>query len=153
MGMYSESQTSHLEGIGRAMEKAPDPRHKAILANYQQHVALEQAGKYEEIFTRGLIVPEPLYKVGGGGQENVYDGADAVKGWYETLLPYLATLVNEKIAVDDWGFASWSDLIEWVPGDQMSSRRLEVDDPTLLYMLTSNQVMFWLYNEDGILLG
>src|ERR1700760_3034021 len=118
MGIYSHGQAAHLEGVGRAMAKAADPHHRAILANYQQHLALEQGGRYEEIFSRGLIVEHPIYKVGYGGEEHIYDGADAVKGWYASLCDSVAVLLNEKIAVDDWGFSSWSDLIEFVPGEQ-----------------------------------
>ena len=84
MGKYSEGQAEQLEGVGRAIASASDPHHKAILANYQQHLALEQGGRYEEIFSRGLIVPNPRYQIGWGGDENIYDGAEAVKGWYRS---------------------------------------------------------------------
>jgi hypothetical protein len=153
MGIYSEGAAEHLEGVGRAMARASDPHHKAILANYQHHLALEQGGRYQEIFSRGLIVPDPRYKIGWGGEENVYEGAEAVKGWYHSLKDAVAFLRNEQIAVADWGFSSWSDLIEFVPGDEMGARGLEVDDPSKTYMLRSNQAMFWMYNDDAILRG
>lgn len=153
MGIYSEGQTSHLEGVGRAIARATNPHHRAILANYQQHLALEQGGRYEEIFSRGLIVEHPLYKVGNGGEEHVYDGADAVKGWYASLSDSVSVLLNEKIAVDDWGFSSWSDLIEFVPGEQMTARGIDVEDTSAMYLCKSNQAMFWLYNGEALLLG
>jgi hypothetical protein len=153
MGIYSEGMTAHLEGVGRAMAKASDPHHRAILANYQQHLALEQGGRYEEIFARGLIVDHPVYKVGFLGKEELLDGADAVKGWYGSMKHMVALLLNEKIAVDDWGFASYADLIEFVPGDQLAGRGIEVEDTSSLYLLKSNQAMFWLYNDDALLEG
>jgi len=153
MGKYSEGQAEQFEGVGRAIVSASDPHHKAILANYQQHLALEQGGRYEEIFSRGLIVPNPRYQIGGGGDENVYEGAEAVKGWYHSLKDAVAVLLNEKLAVADWGFSSWSDLIEFVPGEQMAARGLEVDDTARTYLLKSNQAMFWMYNSAAILKG
>jgi hypothetical protein len=153
MGIYADGMTAHLVGVGRAMAKAADPHHRAILANYQQHLALEQGARYAEIFSRGLIVEHPLYKVGYNGAEEIYDGADAVKGWYRSLKDAVAMLLNEKIAVDDWGFSSWSELVEFVPGDQMAQRGLAVQDRSRTYVLKSNQAMFWLYNADAILLG
>ena len=153
MGRMWDAQHDHLAGIGAVRDATADPHHRAILANYQEHVALEQSGRWREIFERGLIVEHPVYKTNMHGEVTVHDGADAVGRFYESINDGVFAEINERLAVNDWGFGSYSDVVEFVSAETARERGHEVDDPDATYTLTIPQVMFWLYDERALLLG
>jgi hypothetical protein len=153
MARMREAQRDHLEHIGQVAAESTSQHHAAILRNYQEHVALEQAGLWREIFNRKMIVEHPVYKTDIYGPVEIHDGADAVGKFYESLKDGVAVLVDERIAVADWGFASYSDCVEFAAGSTLGARGIEVNDPDITYKLTTPQVMFWMYDENAILLG
>lgn len=153
MGRMYDAQHEHLAGIGRVMDATTNPHHRAVLANYQEHVALEQSGRWPEIFERGLIVDHPVYKTNMMGEITVYDGAEAVGGFYDSILDGVFAEINEKLAVNDWGFGSYSDVVEFVSADTARQRGHAIDDQDATYTLTVPQAMFWLYDENALLIG
>jgi hypothetical protein len=153
VGKFFDAQYDHLESINRRIEVTSSPHHRAILANYQEHVALEQAGRWPEIFERDLIVEHPVYMTNLTGSLTTLDGADAVGVFYDGIGDEVFAMVNERLAVDDWGLASYSDIFEFVTGETALARGYEVADPGLWYMLYVPQTMFWLYDENAKLKG
>jgi hypothetical protein len=153
VGKFFDAQHDHLASIGRKIEETSNPHHKAILANYQEHVALEQAGRWREIFERGLIIDHPVYQENLSGSLTVHDGAAAVGRFYDSIGDEVFAMVNDRVAVDDWGFASYSDIFEFVTGETALARGYEVSDRDRWYTLYVPQTMFWLYDEDAKLIG
>jgi hypothetical protein len=152
-GKYWNAQYEHLAGIGRVRDSLDNPHHRAVLANYQEHVALEQSGRWREIFSRRLIVEHPIYKTANGTEFIYYDGPEAIGAWYEGMLTNVATLMDEKLAVHDWGLASYSDVVEFATGATLKYRGVDIESTDTVYKLSQPQVMFWMYDSDAILLG
>ena len=153
MGKFFDAQYDHLASVSRKMEQTSNPHHRAILANYQEHVALEQAGRWREIFERDLIVDHPVYQTNLTGSLTTLDGAEAVGAFYDQIGEEVFAMVNENLAVDDWGLGSYSDIYEFVTGETAAARGYEVADRERWYTLYVPQTMFWLYDEDAKLKG
>jgi len=154
MGRFFDAQHDHLAGIMAVRDQTSNPHHRAILANYAEHVALEQAGRWREIFERDMIVEHPVYQTNLTPEGlTVLDGAKAVGDFYNGIGDEVFAMVNERIAVADWGLGSYSDIYEFVTGKTAQERGYEVEDPDRWYTLYVPQTMFWLYDENAKLLG
>jgi hypothetical protein len=155
MAKFYDAQKDHLEGIMKVREQLSNPHHRAILANYAEHVALEQCGRWPELFERDLLVEHPLYQENLSSPNTVttHEGRDAVGAFYDSIGDEVFAMVNERLAVDDWGLASFSDIFEFVTGETAATRGYDVADPAAWYTLFVPQTMFWLYDDSAKLIG
>jgi hypothetical protein len=150
-----------MEGIQQAGIDEKDPHRKKILENYLQHVALEFNGRWPEFLGPDMTVDRPLYRVNMGltpetDQVVVCDGYNAVLGFYmalneETVL----TNQDERLAVSDWGLASYNTINMWTRGQHLASIGVELADsePESYYRVSFPIVMFWNYTSDAMLIG
>nr|WP_159059420.1 hypothetical protein [Streptomyces antibioticus] len=141
----------------RQLGLVTDPRHRAILTNFRRHAMLEVSGRWPEILDPDLTVSHPVYRIAEGDNTAVFDGHDAVAGFYRTMtdagLNVLVPL-TERIAVADWGLAIESLLGQIVPGALMKPAMGEdVDDLDAHYLVTHKVANIWPYDEDVKLLG
>jgi hypothetical protein len=133
-----------------------DPHRQAILLNYNRHAALEFSDRWQEIFTPGMTVSHPRYKVMLGSEEmQDFDGEKQVKGFYSVLNDFVVWLESERLFVNDWGLASYSTFGQFVTGAQAKEMGLgaDVDDDEATYMLRCPLAMFWPYDENAKLIG
>jgi len=133
------------------------PLHRKILINWRRHGCLEIMGRYQEIFAPDLTVPHPVYKVHNDPSGTVVlDGREAVEGFYRDLTEAGASVmvgINDRIAVNDWGFAIESDFNNFVPGKLLAAAGAPIDDEDATYMISYQQTMVWAYTSDGLLIG
>src|ERR1044072_4284160 len=94
-------------GIDKLLEPTTNPHHRAILENRRLHGLLEVTGNWEQILTPQMTVDHPHYVHCDGDRVHVYDGRDAVAGFYRTLIDagIAATLgpIDVQVMVSDWG--------------------------------------------------
>jgi hypothetical protein len=145
-------------GIANAARLESNPHRRAILENYYQHVALEYNGRWEEFLGPDMAIPDPVYRarLGGGARADVYDGHAAVLGFYNALNEEtVLTNHDERLAVADWGFASFNTFDMWTTGKHLPSMGITLDDtdPKAHYLVSRPIAMFWNYTSDAKLIG
>jgi hypothetical protein len=144
--------------IAEAARAETNRHRKAILENYFHHVALEYNGRVEELLGPDMAIAEPIYnaRLGVSPRAETFAGRAAVLGFYsglneETVL----TNHDERLAVADWGFASYNTFNQWTTGKHLASMGLKPDklDLTAHYRVSRPIGMFWNYTPDAKLIG
>jgi hypothetical protein len=141
----------------RLLGQIDNPRHRAIIENYRLHTLLEASGRWPEIFTRGLLVDQPHYRIHQFGEQQIYDGLEAIQELYAFISSSglgVFVVENEHLAVADWGLAAEISLNHYVPGQlagAMLSGHVDCDlsDVSATYLLTSHIQMVWHYDEQA----
>lgn len=148
--------TQVMAAADRMLPELENPRHLAIIANYRAHALLEIAGRWREIWTRGLIVDHPHYRLSQYGRFTTYDGRDEVMNFYAQAdqLGVVTMFEDEEIAVADWGFFSQFTEFEYIPGvvaAEMLSDVVDCDfsDPGATYLFSCRVEMSWDYDQDA----
>ncbi|WP_336022630.1 hypothetical protein [Halobellus salinisoli] len=155
-----------MENVENRAQEEENPHRSAILWNYLHHVALEQGGEWEEIFTRELIVDDPHYEVRNGPEETiVIDSAEGVKAFYEEAEELNFFLIADdyhQTFVNEWGLAEFLSVVMYQSGEELRSSGLsdsfylkdaEIDDPDAIYRMNALYADFWPYDEDAKLIG
>jgi hypothetical protein len=146
-----------ISAADRLLETIENPRHRRILENYRRHAILEVCGQWEGIFELDMTVEHPVYYFNITGLDGVVaDGADAVKAIYRNLMDTQTCVMvveDERLWVDDWGFASDSTFITYLRGWDAVAKGFEVDDPDGYYCEHQHFAMVWPYDEQGRLKG
>lgn len=154
MNPYYEATVAWYEAIAREGRENPSPHRRKICQNYLEHAALEYTDRWPEIFTPERTVEHPVYKVKWGTPETVvYDGMDAVKGFYMALKEG-GTLSNqdELLSVADWGFSSFLKINLYRTGAQLIEMGVDAEADGE-YVIQTPCAMDWLYDENARLIG
>ncbi|TIC80003.1 hypothetical protein [Nocardioides sp. GY 10127] len=128
-----------------------DRRQRLMLENFRRHGMYEVAGRWTEILDPALTVEHPVYRVADGPSTEVFDGMEAVRGFYggmtdaglNVLFP-----IWERMAVSDWGIAFESQLAHVVPGELMAVMGHEVEDTSVTYLLSQRVSNVWPFNDE-----
>jgi hypothetical protein len=144
--------------IAEAARLETNLHRRAILENYYQHVALEYNGRWEEFLGPDMAVREPVYRarLGGGARADLYDGHAAVMAFYNALNEEtVLTNHDERLAVADWGFASYNTFDMWATGKHLPRMGIALDgvDSRANYLVSRPIAMFWNYTSDAKLIG
>lgn len=146
-----------LASIDAAAKGEKDPHRKAILENYRMHVALEFNGRWPEFLGPDMAIDEPVYHARMLTTDVVTaDGYDAVIKFYGELNDDIVlTNHDERLAVSDWGFASYNTFNMWTRGRRLASLGFEIEDvdPEGHYRIHRPIAMFWNYTADAKLIG
>jgi hypothetical protein len=156
MSKYLEKFRTYLEGIDKSIANETNDHHRAILQGYKTHACFEFGGATANIFTPEMTIDHPVYtvKLGRGATGvDVFDGEDAVKGFYDYVNSQLVLFLNEQHWVNDWGLASRADLVRIVTGHTLKEEGVEVDDLDANYCESTHLAMFWPYDENAKLMG
>lgn len=154
--LYENAQTEHLENIMKAAAEAHTPLHRAILENYATHVALEQGGRYPEILTDEMMVEVPhytfrFYQDQPSMVANTREEVGQIYSGIENSLN--AVLIDNKIAVADWGFVDRANQLTFGQGKQFIAQGVELDDPQAWYIEALPVVLIWGYTSEAKLTG
>lgn len=153
---YLEKAQAWFEAIRTSAESQTSPHRRAILRNFLEHAALEYTSdRWHEILEPDRTAPHPLYHIRMGTPDiQVFDGREAVRGFYSGLKE--GTLTNEHInlAVDDWGFASFFKIHQFMSGQVLLRRGINLQNPDAFYHMEMPLcAMYWLYDDKARLLG
>lgn len=158
MNKYYEATVAWYENIAREGRENPSEHRRRICQNYLEHAALEYSSdRWHEIFTPTRTIEHPHYEIRWGTPETVvYDGVDAVMGFYRVLKAGGALSNQEELlSVADWGFSSFhtSKLFRTASQAAEEGWIKEPGDPDALYVVSTKTAMFWLYDEEARLKG
>ncbi len=138
------------------LARTEDPLHRKILINWRKHACLEIMGRYQELLAPDMTVPHPVYRLHLDTGTTVLDGMDAVAGFYHRITAAGANVMaatDDRIAVNDWGFAVESTFHNYVPGKVLAASGAEIDDPEATYLVSYPQVMVWSFTPAGLMTG
>lgn len=140
----------------KLLRELTNPLHRRIIENYRRHALLEVCGRWEEIFDPEMTVAHPRYVIHNAGKTTVLDGYEAVAGLYSSYVESNSTVIfleNERLFVNDWGFASESSSHRLWQGRDLQAQGEKIDDPDAWYVATTTTGMFWPYTSDGRMIG
>jgi hypothetical protein len=153
MKRYLEEFRRFCDVIRDSADAEPNPHRKAILRNFQRHVGYEFSGQAHQILTPQMTVSDPVYRV-KWGDYRTYQGMAAVRGYYDSVNAVLCTALGHKLAVHDWGVASYSTFVRFVTGQELKREGVDIPKPDgTLYAQHLLMAMFWHYNADARLTG
>ena len=155
MSKYLEKYVRYMQAARAAADSEPNAHRKAILDNYCQHAAFEFSNRDKEILNPARTVPNPRYRIKRYGAElTLYEGLDAVQGYYDAVNREVIMLNDEQLMVNDWGVSSYSTLVRFVAGAQLVAEgNSGAFEPAAIYVQSSPLAMFWPYNAEAKLLG
>jgi len=149
--------TRILSAAENLIDELDDTHHIAILENYRRHAMLEYCGRFEEILAPEMTVEHPVYRMNTPqGGHVVYDGMDAVRGFYASLKDAgltVATKSHEHIVVADWGFSQENMAHQHLTGHAARAKGHDVDDLDAYYIEDRWSSMYFLYAPDARLIG
>ena len=161
MSKYYDATVAWYENIAREGRENPSPHRRKICQNYLEHAALEYSNdRWREIFTPTRTVANPLYKVRWGTPETLtYEGTETViNEFYAVLKKSGGALTNENelLSVADWGFSSFHTSNLFRTGAQVVEEGFAEEgtvEPDGLYAVATKTAMYWLYDENALLIG
>jgi hypothetical protein len=155
MNPYLERFQEYVEVVRRAADDEPNPHRKAMLRNMQRHMGYEFSGQDSKILSPDMTVAHPVYNIKWGDYVT-YDGAEAVQGYYNGVNQVQCVAEDHKLAVSDWGIASYSTFVRFVQGKVLAEEGEDIPkkDDTI-YVQRLLMAMFWHYTpvEDTRLIG
>jgi hypothetical protein len=137
----------------RLLGLVDDPRQRLMLENFRRHSMLEVSGRWPEIVDPRMTIEHPVYRIAAGGRTEVFDGLDAVSGFYRDLTDSGMNVlfpISERMAVSDWGLTFESQIAHFVPGHLMPALGLEVEDSAPTYLLTQRVCNVWPYSDESL---
>jgi hypothetical protein len=155
MNQYLERFRDYVEVVRKAADDEPNLHRKAMLRNMQRHMGYEFSGQDDKILSPAMTVPHPVYRIKWGDYVT-YDGAEAVQGYYNGVNEVICTAEDHKLAVHDWGIASYSTFVRFVPGKELQQEGVDIPKPDeTIYVQRLLMAMFWHYTpeEDSRLIG
>jgi hypothetical protein len=164
--------------VDRLLEKTTDPRHRFLLSAYAHHRLLEVAGRYKEIFSPEMTVPEPVYHFDLMGTKTVARGRAQVEGLYRMWAQTHQSVFyieHEEIAVADHFVSSVTTAYQQVSGKSLRDAKLlsflpggiaralvahtlakdkHTPNENDMYLFHAKGVqMIWPYDDQGRLIG
>lgn len=154
MSKYLDGFEEFMANGKRTALAEPNAHRRAILLNYNRHASLEFSDEWQHIFTKGMTVDHPYYRVQLNMPEvATFDGLSAVKGFYSALNERVVWLQDERLFVNDWGLASYSTFGQFAKGSEVVEFGYEADDPDATYAMLCPLAMFWPYDDQARLIG
>ena len=154
MSKYLDGFEEFMANGKRIALAEPNAHRRAILLNYNRHASLEFSDEWQHIFTKGMTVDHPYYRVQLNMPEvATFDGLSAVKGFYSALNERVVWLQDERLFVNDWGLASYSTFGQFAKGSEVVEFGYEADDPDATYAMLCPLAMFWPYDDQAKLIG
>jgi hypothetical protein len=135
------------------LDRTTDLLHRAILLNWWRHVHLEGAGEFDAIVAPDMMVDHPVYRVTWGANPAVIEGKDGVLAFYNSVGEAVLWHSDDRLAVGDWGVADEITFHQLARGADLRAIGYDVEDPDVLYHVSSRQAFIWPYDERARLAG
>jgi hypothetical protein len=132
-----------------------NPRHRAILQNFREHLVAELAGDVEAIMKTQCAEPRYHFYGSGTGDFGPKGGA-AVRGFYASIfaLGYnKLRYVADRFVVDDRTLFHEGQMDIVFPGRALVAMGLPCDDLEGNYVFSYRQAAIFHYDEHGICTG
>jgi hypothetical protein len=142
------------EALERQVDTTENPRQRAILQTYFQHLALEFSGDVPAAMADDMMVEEPYYFMRfepGEGLE--FHGRTGVTEFYSGMFAAPVLCTGGWNAVADWGVLSLKDIVQFLPGATVAVLGVDVDDPEAIYTVACPVVVRWPFDSRARLAG
>jgi hypothetical protein len=132
-----------------------NPRQRALLENFREHLVAELAGDVEAIMKTQCAEPQYHFYGAGNGDFGPKGGA-AVRGFYRSIfaLGYNKLRYDvERFVVDDRALfhEGWMHIV--FPGRALAALGVPCDDPAGHYVFSYRQAAIFHYDERGVCTG
>jgi hypothetical protein len=136
------------------LEQTTNSRHRRMLETVIEHLRAEVDASVDALLA--TLVPEPDYHLWQDGSDYGPKGTDQVVGYYQELVNAKRQVLEfdiTRIVVDDDTIVTegWIRAINL--GSVARARRFEVGDDNASYLVAQRVVIFWPFNEEGLMLG
>jgi hypothetical protein len=148
--------TEQNRAVEEVLETTDNPRHRYLLQAYLRHRYLESAGRYQEILTPEMTVEHPFYRFCLIGQPRFnLDGREQVEAlyrhWTETD-QCVFYVEDESVAVGDHLIVGRGISYQQTLGSALAAAGVDADE-NAMYLVKSQIVMIWPYDDRGRLIG
>lgn len=146
---FSVSQT--LAPVDAKIAATTNPRHRALLQNFREHLLAEIAGDTDAIMKTQVAHPQ-YHFYGSGRGDTGPKGGGAVRGFYEGIfaLGYnKLRYVIDRFIIDDRGLFHEGQMDIVFPGRALQAMGIACDDLSALYVFSYRQAAIFHYDEAG----
>jgi hypothetical protein len=146
---FSVSHT--LAPVDAKIAETANPRHRALLQNFREHLLAEIAGDVDAIMKTQCANPE-YHFYGSGVGDSGPKGGQAVRCFYENIfkLGYnKLRYVIDRFIIDDRGLFHEGQMDIVFPGRALQAMGLPCDDPSAHYVFSYRQAAIFHYDEQG----
>jgi hypothetical protein len=142
--------------VETVLDNTTDPRHRYLLQSYIRHRYLETAGRWEEILDPTMTVEQPHYRFSILGQPPfALDGreqvADLYRHWSDTD-QCVFYVEHEQVAVGDHMVVARAVAYQQTLGAELTVACEDIEEEAM-YLVRSQIMMLWPYDDHGRLLG
>jgi hypothetical protein len=146
---FSVSHT--LAPVDAKIAATTNPRHRALLQNFREHLLAEIAGDVDAIMKTQCAEPQ-YHFFGAGVGDSGPKGGKAVRGFYENIfsLGYnKLRYVADRFIVDDRGLFHEGQMDIVFPGRALRAMGIPCEDPAAHYVFSYRQAAIFHYDEQG----
>jgi hypothetical protein len=132
-----------------------NPRHRALLQNFREHLVAELAGDVDAIMETQCASPQ-YHFYGSGAGDFGPKGFDAVRGFYQNIfaLGYNKLRYDiDRFIIDDGGLFHEGQMHIVFPGSALRAMGLPCDDLSGNYVFSYRQAAIFHYDERGVCTG
>jgi SnoaL-like domain len=147
-------QTLSARRVEERLEKTVDDRRRRLLATVAEHLRAESTADVDKLLA--TLTDQPDYHLWSAGADVGPKGRDGVIGYYQQLVEDRRQILEfdvDRIVVDDETVVTEGWIRAINRGDIARNRGWEVDDAQASYLVTQRVVIFWPFDEDGLMLG
>ena len=136
------------------LAKTTNPRHRKMLQTVIDHAKAEANGDVDGLMA--TLGSDPQYHFWSAGNDWGPKGATETRAYYEQFVASGAGFFEShkpRIVVDDDNVVTESLMRGIVPGQVAQRRGYDVPDVNAHYLVTARTVIFWPFDESGVLIG
>jgi hypothetical protein len=144
-----------LRPVDAQIAATANPRHRALLQNFREHLVAELAGDAPAIMKTQCASPQYHFYGSGVGDFGPKGGA-AVRAFYENIfeLGYNKLRYDvDRFIVDDRGLFHEGTMHIVFPGRALKAMGLPCDDLSGSYVFSYRQAAIFHYDEQGVCTG
>jgi len=144
-----------LAPVDAKLAATANPRHRALLQNFREHLVAELAGDVDAIMKTQCASPQ-YHFYGSGAGDFGPKGGEAVRGFYSNIfaLGYNKLRYDiERFIIDDRALFHEGQMHIVFPGRALKAMGLPCDDPSGSYVFSYRQAAIFHYDENGACTG
>ncbi len=144
-----------LEPVDARIAQTANPRHRALLQNFRDHLLAEIAADTDAIMK--TQAPEPQYHFYGSGRGDTGPKGHAqVRAFYDHIFANgynKLRYVIDRFIIDDRGLFHEGQMDIVFPGRALQAMGIAADDPDAHYVFSYRQSAIFHYDEAGACTG